>query len=126
MNLIAHVEIPVSDLGRAMRFYASVFGVAFGEVATLHGSRMAHFPFEEGRDGASGALAEGDVYVPTLHGAIIYLNVADLDAVIARALGEGSEILFPKTLLGDGVFIAEIRDSEGNRIALQSACGERP
>ncbi len=25
MNLIAHVEIPVSDLGRAMRFYASVF-----------------------------------------------------------------------------------------------------
>lgn len=78
MNLIAHVEIPVSDLERAMRFYASVFGVAFGEVATLHGSRMAHFPFEEGRDGASGALAEGDVYVPTLHGAIIYLNVADL------------------------------------------------
>ncbi len=37
-----------------------------------------------------------------------------------------SEILFPKTPLGDGVFIAEIRDSEGNRIALQSACGERP
>ncbi len=35
MNLIAHVEIPVSDLERAMRFYASVFGVAFGEVATL-------------------------------------------------------------------------------------------
>lgn len=29
MNLIAHVEIPVSDLERAMRFYASVFGVAF-------------------------------------------------------------------------------------------------
>lgn len=125
-DLIAHVEIPVSDLERAMRFYASVFGMAFGEVATLHGSRMAHFPFEEGRDGASGALAEGDVYVPTLHGAIIYLNVADLDAVLARALGEGSEILFPKTPLGDGVFIAEIRDSEGNRIALQSACGERP
>lgn len=91
MNLIAHVEIPVSDLGRAMRFYASVFGVAFGEVATLHGSRMAHFPFEEGRDGASGALAEGDVYVPTLHGAIIYLNVADLDAVIARASAKAAK-----------------------------------
>lgn len=64
--------------------------------------------------------------MPTLHGAIIYLNVADLDVVLARALGEGSEILFPKTPLGDGVFIAKIRDSEGNRIALQSACGERP
>ncbi|HHE8277501.1 TPA: VOC family protein [Pseudomonas aeruginosa] len=126
MSLIAHVEIPVSDLERAMRFYASVFGVAFGEVTTLQGSRMAHFPFEEGRDGASGALAEGDVYLPTLHGATIYLNVADLDVVLARALGEGSEVLFPKTPLGDGAFIAEIRDSEGNRIALQSASGQRP
>lgn len=44
MNLIAHVEIPVSDLERAMRFYASVFGVAFGEVATLHGSSNGAFP----------------------------------------------------------------------------------
>lgn len=31
-------------------------------------------------------------------------------------------ILFPKTPLGDGVFIAKIRNS-GNRIAYQSACG---
>ncbi len=76
MNLIAHVEIPVSDLERAMRFYASVFGVAFGKVATLHGSRMAHFPFEEGRDGASGALAEGDVYVLIMKGLFFTPSIA--------------------------------------------------
>lgn len=121
MNLIAHVEIPVRDLKRAMAFYSAVFGVAFGDVVTIHDNRMAFFPFAEGLDGASGALAEGDVYVPTRDGAIVYLRVDDIDDVLARAAALGSEILFPKTLV-DGVgFVAEIADSEGNRIAVQSA-----
>ena len=40
MNIIAHVEIPVSDLERAMRFYSTVFGVESGEVVTIHENRM--------------------------------------------------------------------------------------
>lgn len=90
MNLIAHVEIPVTDLERAMHFYQAVFGVTFGDVVTIHGSRMAYVPFEEGKDGASGVLAQG------------------------------SEILFAKTAINDTGFVAEIADSEGNRIAIQS------
>lgn len=121
MNLIAHVEIPAVDLERAMRFYSAVFGVAFGEIVTIHGNRMAYFPFEEGREGASGALAEGEVYVPTINGAIIYLSVIDIDDVLARAAEQGSDVLFPKTPIGEGVFVAEIADSEGNRIAIQTA-----
>lgn len=121
VNLIVHVEIPVRNLERAMQFYSAVFGTSFGEVMTIHGNRMAFFPFEEGRDGASGALAKGEVYVPTRDGAIVYLGVEDIDAVLARAIAEGSEILFPKTPLGSGGFVAEIADSEGNRIAVQSA-----
>lgn len=120
MNPVAHVEIPVTDLERAIRFYGAVFGVSFTEIVALHGSRMAHFPFEEGEDGASVALAEGDVYVPTLNGAVVYFSVDDIDAAIARAEAAGSEILFPKSAVGHGAFVAEIRDSEGNRIALQS------
>lgn len=119
MNLIAHVEIPVLDLDRAMRFYAVVFDIAFGEVIELHGSRMAHFPFEQGRDGASGALAEGEVYQPTRDGAIVYFSVADIDMALERAMALGAEVLFPRTSIGEAAFVAEISDSEGNRIALQ-------
>lgn len=121
MNIIAHVEIPVGDLERAMGFYSTVFGVEFGEVVTIHENRMAFFPFEEGKDGASGALAQGDIYVPTRNGAVIYMSVVDVDDVMAKAAAQGSEVLFPKTSLGDKGFVAEISDSEGNRIALQSA-----
>ena len=121
MNLIAHVEIPATDLDRAMLFYSSVFGVNFGDFVTIHDSKMAYFPFEKGKDGASGALVQGEVYVPTLDGAIIYLSVQDIDDVLAKAVAEGSAILFPKTRINENGFVAEIADSEGNRIAIQSA-----
>lgn len=120
MNIIAHVEIPVTNLERAIAFYGAVFDIAFGEVVEIHGNRMAYFPFEEGKDGASGALAQGDVYVPTVHGAIVYLSVEDIDQTIAKASELGSEVLFPKTGFGENGFVAEITDSEGNRIAIQS------
>lgn len=119
MNLIAHVEIPVRDLERAMGFYGAVFEIGFGDIVELHGARMAYFPFAAGKDGASGALAEGEVYVPTTDGAIIYFSVADLDAALERAIDQGSMVLFPKTAVGEASFVAEITDSEGNRIALQ-------
>lgn len=120
MNLIAHVEIPVRNLERAMDFYTSLFGIDFGEIQVIHGNRMAFFPFEEGKDGASGALCEGEIYVPTRHGVVIYLSVSDIDKALAAAQTLGSELLFPKTALDTGIFVAEIADSEGNRIALQT------
>jgi uncharacterized protein len=119
MNIIAHVEIPVADIDRAIAFYSDVFRVGFGKIVEIHGNRMAYFPFEESKEGASYALAEGEVYMPTVNGSIIYFSVADIDAVIARATAIGSDLLFPKTALPDGGFVAEILDSEGNRIAIQ-------
>jgi predicted enzyme related to lactoylglutathione lyase len=120
MNLIAHVEIPVADLTRAMRFYRTVFDIEFGDVVEIHESRMAYFPFQEGKDGASGALAQGDVYVPTRHGAIVYLSIENIDDVLVKAVACGGEVLFPKTPVNEEIFVAEIADSEGNRIAVQS------
>ena len=120
MSLIAHVEIPATDINRAMRFYSAVFGVKFGDVVTIHDNKMAYFPFEEGRDGASGALVQGDVYVPTRDGAIVYLSVQDIDKILAKAVAQGGAILFPKTPINGNGFVTEIADSEGNRIAIQS------
>lgn len=120
MNLIAHVEIPAADLERAMRFYSQVFGIAFEGVVDLHDSKMAYFPFQEGQDGASGALAQGPAYLPALHGPIVYFNVPDIDDALQQAQALGSDILFPKTPAGPDWLVAEIRDSEGNRIALQA------
>ena len=116
--MILHVEIAATDLERATAFYRDVFGTAFADPIDLHESRMAYAegPFE----GASWALCQGEVYVPTHNGAILYFAVEDIDAVLGRAKHLGSEILFPKTALPDGSHVAEISDSEGSRIALQT------
>lgn len=120
MNPVVHVEIPVVDLARAMRFYGTVFGVTFGDVVTIHDNRMAFFPFEKGKEGASVALAQGEVYVPSLKGAIIYFGVDDIDILLDAACRHGGQVLFPKTIVNEDCAVAEIRDSEGNRIALQT------
>ena len=120
MNAIIHVEIPVTDLDRAMRFYSAVFGVRFGDVVTIHDNQMAFFPFEKGKEGASVALARGEIYRPTRDGAILYFAVEDIDTIIAKAEAHGAQLLFPKTAVDEQCHVAEISDSEGNRIALQT------
>lgn len=119
-NIIVHVEIAVVDIHRAMNFYRDVLDIAFKGTTEIHGNTMAFFPFEEGKDGASGALVQGEVYVPSLKGAIVYFGVHDLDAVLAKSQALGSKVLFPKAAVGENHFVAEITDSEGNRIALQT------
>lgn len=118
-NPIAYVEIPVTDMVRAMAFYADVLGLDF-ERQTIDGYDMALFPAAEGTPGASGALVKGDVYVPGKTGPIVYFRVADIDAVLKRARARGAKILYDKKDVGAFGFVAEVEDSEGNRIALSA------
>ncbi|MBY0284731.1 MAG: VOC family protein [Sphingomonas sp.] len=118
-NPIAYVEIPVTDMDRAIAFYADVLGFDF-ERQTIDGYDMALFPAAEGAAGASGALVKGDVYVPGKTGPIVYFRVADIDAVLKRARARGAKILYDKKDVGAFGFVAEVEDSEGNRIALSA------
>ena len=79
---------------------------------------MAFFPRNPNAPGASGALAKGDVYKPTHDGCILYFDVTDIDETLAKAKALVAKMLYPKTDVGSGGFVAEIEDSEGNRIAL--------
>ena len=53
----------------------------------------------------------------SIDGVFLYLKVDDIDAVIEKANNLGSKILLEKTD-ADTCFVAEITDSEGNRICL--------
>ena len=113
-NIGAYFEIPVTDLDRAINFYQSLLGIEL-ERGSIHGYEMAFFPFENNGAGISGALCKGDVYKPSIGGSFIYLFTSDIDGVLSKAVELGSEILFEKTDAGN-CFVAEIKDSEGNRI----------
>jgi hypothetical protein len=55
------------------------------------------------------------VLKPSIVGSFIYLFTNNIDEVLSKAVELGSEILFEKTDAGN-CFVAEIKDSEGNRI----------
>jgi predicted enzyme related to lactoylglutathione lyase len=118
-NPVYYFEIPVTDLDRAIRFYSSVFDFELTR-QNVDGYDMALLPRTDSAPGASGALAVGDVYVPSRNGPIIYFDVDDIDATLERALTQGAIVLYPKKHIGEAGYVAEIQDSEGNRIALHA------
>lgn len=117
-NPISYCEIPVNDIDRAMEFYSMVFEFEF-EKQSIDGNEMALFPYTAGTEGATGALAKGDSYKPSLDGSRIYFSTLDIDSTLSRATKGGGRVLYPKTDVGDYGFVAEFEDSEGNRIAVQ-------
>jgi uncharacterized protein len=113
----SYFEIPVTDMDRAIEFYENVLGTSL-ERKTIDGYEMALFPYSEGAPGATGALAKGDVYRPSKEGAIIYFHVDDIESAVEKATKTGKPILYPVKDLGEAGFVAEVEDSEGNRLAL--------
>ena len=116
-NIGAYFEIPVVDMERAINFYESLLETEL-ERGTIHEYEMAFFPYEHNGVGISGALAKGDVYKPSIDGIFLYLQIEDIDAIISKAVELGSEVLLKK-IEADSCFVAEIKDSEGNRICLK-------
>lgn len=114
---VRYLEIPVNDIDRAVAFYEAVFAVKL-ERATVDGYAMAHFPSPGDRAGADVTLAQGDVYVPSKAGVLVYFHVTDIDLVMSRATARGATILYAKKRVAPGTWVGEFEDSEGNRIAL--------
>lgn len=122
-NPVGYFEIPVTDMDRAVAFYTAVLGVSL-ERAVVDGYDMALFPAADGAPGATGALARGDVYVPSRNGPILYFSVDDVVAVLARAVAHGGVVLYPRKAVEGVGFVGEFQDSEGNRIALHQPPAE--
>ena len=117
MNPVVYFEIPALDLERACDFYSNVFETTLTK-DMVDGYQMAFFESSGDSFGATGALVVGDVYVPSHQGCFLYFGVESIDETVARALEHGGSVLYPKKSNGDLGFVAEIQDSEGNRIAL--------
>ena len=118
-NSVVWFEIPVEDLDRAKNFFEVVFGIKL-ELNDIGPMRMAWFPMIEGVPGAPGALVKMEGYAPSDHGVRIYLTVPDIEGTLEKVEANGGEILMPRTSIGEYGFIAQFRDTEGNRLAIHS------
>jgi uncharacterized protein len=109
-------EIPAADFDRAVRFYSAILNAPL-RTEVFMGTPNAFFPAD--RDGAGGAVVQGEGYVPAQSGTVIYLNAdGHLDEIVSRIEPAGGKVLNPRIDIGDPGLIAFFIDSEGNKVGL--------
>jgi uncharacterized protein len=116
-------EIPVADLGRAMKFYETVSGKKLKrEAFGAPGEEMAIFQVDDDQTGVSGCLMAGPNSKPAVQGTLVYLNAEpSIDAWLNRVEGAGGKIVQGKTALPPGMgYFAHVADTEGNRLGLHA------
>ncbi len=115
-------EIPVTDLDRAMAFYAKVTGrqlqrMDFG----VPGQEEAVFETADQTE-RTGSLVKSAHLQPSQLGSVLYLNVEDdLDDCLKRVTAAGGSVAQGKTALPPGLgSFALMVDTEGNKVGLHA------
>jgi predicted enzyme related to lactoylglutathione lyase len=117
-HAISWFELPVTDLERAVAFYSTVLCARLSDITDADDRRFAMFPAE---NGVSGAIVEGEGYVPSREGALVFLNAGDeIESVVNRVEAAGGRVLLPRMDMGEWGIAAFIVDSEGNKVALHT------
>lgn len=121
-NTIGWFELPVLEMARAKTFYETVLKIKI-TIHDLDGLKMGWFPGDPLKPGSSGSLVQHQMYTPSdRKGALIYFSCQDLANELGRVAAAGGIVLRSKTAIGDGHgYMALIKDTEGNRVALHSA-----
>ena len=122
-NPFAWVEIYVSDMERAQKFYESVLNItmipmqtpgAFGDL------EMVSFPWVEYGHNISGALCKMSDMSPGNGGTLVYFGCDDCSIELSRVANAGGTVLQEKMSLGEHGFCGIALDSEGNSIGFHS------
>ena len=118
-NLVNWVEIPVSDLNRASAFYSQILGITITRFS-IGSTAYGLFPTEDQKN--TGALAQGEYYVPSADGVIIYLDGGeDLNNILNKVNDAGGQVIMEKTFItNEAGFIGMFIDTEGNKIGIQN------
>ncbi len=115
---VVWVDIPVTNLDRAIQFYSAVLGEVILQQESPE-MTIGVLPHGDGEVGA--CLFVDPERPPSREGALTYLNadgrLEDAEAAIAS---NGGQILQSKHAIGPYGYRTVFLDSEGNRLALHS------
>lgn len=118
-HLTNWIEIPVTDMKRAVSFYEQILGIELYEMI-IGTMTYAIFPSEDKFN--CGALVLGKYYKPSADGVTIYLNgMDDLNKILEKVTAAGGTVISEKMYLSkEAGYIGIFTDSEGNKIGLQN------
>ena len=120
-------EIYVQDMERAKTFYEKVLGVQLRRIdmsdmpAELRDMEKWGFPpSSDGPDIPPGALIRMPGIAPGANSTVIFFSCVDCGVEAGRVKIAGGKVLKEKHSINQYGFIAEVLDTEGNKIGLHS------
>ncbi|WP_370891730.1 VOC family protein [Janibacter sp. GXQ6167] len=108
---ITHIDIPVSDTGRAREFYGALFGWQFGEPPGFEGYPMWQAP---NQISGGGLAPRSDGFTQPRS----YVEVDSIDDVLAQVEASGGTIVAPKSEITETSWYAFFNDPDGNTIGV--------
>ncbi|MBF0277429.1 MAG: VOC family protein [SAR324 cluster bacterium] len=122
INPVGWFEIYVNELGRAKKFYESVFDVNLEKLNVPDESsiEMLAFPSDMEKYGASGALVKMEGVPAGGNSTLVYFSCEDCAIQELRVKEAGGQIHQEKMSIGEYGFISLVVDSEGNLFGLHS------
>jgi len=119
-NAISWFEIPVKNFERAKSFYTKMLDTKITD-APMGEVKYGMFAYDNDNNGVGGGIVQMEGYTPSKDGVVVYLNGGkDLSAPLSRVEAAGGSIVMPKTDIGENGYMAQVIDTEGNKIALHS------
>lgn len=123
MNKVTHFEFPWDDKDRAQKFYETVFGWKPFEWEQFGYTSWQTGPIDEKMQPSEAGFINGgsskrDSQMPY---PMFYVDVEDIDKVLAQIVANGGAVVRGKTPLGEGGvmgYLAWFKDSEGNILGL--------
>lgn len=108
--IIAHVEIPVTNLNASQEFYNKIFGWEFKPFGNGY---MLFNPHK----GITVGLRSTEV-VRSGETTIFHINVENIDEILIKVNSSGGKLIRNKTVIPVMGWYALIADAEGNTIGL--------
>ena len=119
-DAISWFEIPATNYERAKTFYATVLGSEITDMP-MEGVKYGVFAHDADNNRVGGGIIESEGVIPSAEGVTVYLNAGDdLSIPLARVESAGGKVVLPKTDIGENGFMAQLIDTEGNKVALHS------
>jgi predicted enzyme related to lactoylglutathione lyase len=122
MANISHFMIPADNVERARHFYSALLGWKIEPVQDTPGSPgMEAMQYHDISTGTArkGTLNSGGLYKRHMNETVLdFVEVVDLDTVLAMVEKLGGKIAMPKTDIPGVGLVVMILDSEGNAIGI--------
>ena len=116
---ITHIDLPVSDFGKATQFYSTLFGWQIAEVPGYEGYPMWQAP---NQISGGGLVARENGFTQPRS----YVEVDSIDEAITTAKDAGATVISEKSEISPTSWWAVIADPDGNVIGLYEGTTDTP